>query len=172
MGRRGSPETAGRWPRRLEANGQHVSHPGDLADVRQDRFRDRVIDREDDVGTGNAGDHVRGDAEHDEGEFPALRQQHGEEPALAADVERARHGPERADLELGEGEAAIFGVMMESFLVEGRQELSAGLRYGQSITDACIGWERTMPVLEDLAAAVRARRQRLRQKKRPNSAWS
>src|SRR5215831_9088883 len=58
------------------------------------------------------------------------------------------------------GENAIFGVMMESFLVDGRQELKnpAALRYGQSITDACMGWEMTVPVLADLARAVRARR--------------
>ena len=60
------------------------------------------------------------------------------------------------------GEAAIFGVMMESFLVEGRQELKAGTspRYGQSITDACLSWEMTVPVLQELAQAVRARRRR------------
>src|SRR2546423_6451091 len=58
------------------------------------------------------------------------------------------------------GEAAIFGVVMESFLVDGRQELEnpAALRYGQSVTDACMGWEMTVPVLADLARAVRARR--------------
>jgi 3-deoxy-7-phosphoheptulonate synthase len=60
------------------------------------------------------------------------------------------------------GETAIFGVMMESFLVEGRQELRAGVtpRYGQSITDACLGWDMTFPVLQELAEAVRARRAR------------
>jgi 3-deoxy-7-phosphoheptulonate synthase len=58
------------------------------------------------------------------------------------------------------GESAIFGVMMESFLEDGRQELVPGqeLRYGQSITDACMGWEMTVPVLRELAKAVRARR--------------
>jgi 3-deoxy-7-phosphoheptulonate synthase len=58
------------------------------------------------------------------------------------------------------GEAAIFGVMIESFLVDGRQDLvdPRTLRYGQSITDACIGWEATGPVLGELAAAVRTRR--------------
>ncbi len=58
------------------------------------------------------------------------------------------------------GEAGIIGVMMESFLVDGRQELvdRSRLVYGQSITDACMGWEMTVPVLHDLAAAVRARR--------------
>jgi len=60
------------------------------------------------------------------------------------------------------GEAAVLGVMMESFLVEGRQELRAGVspRYGQSITDACLSWEMTVPVLHELAQAVRARRAR------------
>ena len=50
--------------------------------------------------------------------------------------------------------------MMESFLVDGRQDLKnpAALRYGQSVTDACMGWEMTVPVLADLARAVRTRR--------------
>jgi 3-deoxy-7-phosphoheptulonate synthase len=60
------------------------------------------------------------------------------------------------------GEAGIIGVLMESFLVDGRQELvdKASLVYGQSITDSCMGWEMTVPVLQELAAAVRARRER------------
>ena len=58
------------------------------------------------------------------------------------------------------GERAIFGMMMESFLVDGRQDLvdPHALRYGQSITDACIGWEMTVPLIAELADAVRARR--------------
>ena len=49
--------------------------------------------------------------------------------------------------------------MLESFLVEGRQDLGDGeLVYGQSITDACMDWDATVSVLEQLAAAVRARR--------------
>src|SRR5881409_2657111 len=62
--------------------------------------------------------------------------------------------------QVAHGENAIFGVMMESFLVDGRQDLKnpAALRYGQSITDACMGWEMTVPVLADLARAVHARR--------------
>src|ERR1700704_2019538 len=62
--------------------------------------------------------------------------------------------------QIAHGETAIFGVMMESFLVDGRQDLKnpAALRYGQSVTDACMGWEMTGPVLADLARAVRARR--------------
>jgi 3-deoxy-7-phosphoheptulonate synthase len=60
--------------------------------------------------------------------------------------------------QLGEGETAIFGVMMESFLVDGRQDLSGSLRYGQSITDGCMGWDTTVPVIAELAQAVRTRR--------------
>ena len=52
--------------------------------------------------------------------------------------------------------------MMESFLAEGRQDLSATLCYGQSITDACLGWETTVPVIAELAGAVRARRAAVR----------
>ena len=50
--------------------------------------------------------------------------------------------------------------MIESFIAEGRQELRdpKQLVYGQSVTDACLGWEATVPVLRDLAAAVRTRR--------------
>jgi phospho-2-dehydro-3-deoxyheptonate aldolase len=62
--------------------------------------------------------------------------------------------------QVAQGESGIAGVMLESFLVDGRQELQdpQRLTYGQSITDACLGWERTVPVLEELAASVRARR--------------
>jgi 3-deoxy-7-phosphoheptulonate synthase len=53
--------------------------------------------------------------------------------------------------------------MMESHLVEGNQLLGddvQSLTYGQSITDACIGWEDTVEMLEELAEAVAARRAR------------
>jgi len=62
--------------------------------------------------------------------------------------------------QVAEGERGIVGVMIESFIADGRQDLKdpKKLVYGQSITDACIGWERTVPVLRELAAAVRARR--------------
>jgi len=58
------------------------------------------------------------------------------------------------------GERRIVGVMIESHLEEGRQELKPGvpLKHGVSITDACIGFAQTVPVLEELAAAVRGRR--------------
>lgn len=58
------------------------------------------------------------------------------------------------------GDASIMGVMIESHLVEGNQSLESGepLVYGQSVTDACIGWDDTDAVLRQLAAAVQARR--------------
>ncbi len=62
--------------------------------------------------------------------------------------------------QIANGERGIVGAMVESFLVEGRQDLgnSESLTYGQSITDACIGWEATESALEELAGAVRTRR--------------
>ncbi|VAW52194.1 2-keto-3-deoxy-D-arabino-heptulosonate-7-phosphate synthase I alpha [hydrothermal vent metagenome] len=58
------------------------------------------------------------------------------------------------------GENRIMGVMLESHLVEGRQDVISGqpLTYGQSITDACISWENTEICLRNLASAVRKRR--------------
>ena len=63
--------------------------------------------------------------------------------------------------QVAQGEAGIIGMMIESFLVDGRQELGDPTRlvYGQSITDACMGWDTSEPVLRELAASVRARRQ-------------
>ncbi len=66
--------------------------------------------------------------------------------------------------QLKDGSRCIFGVMVESHLVAGAQKFSAGkddpakLAYGQSITDACIGWEHSLEVLEVLSGAVKARR--------------
>ena len=59
------------------------------------------------------------------------------------------------------GQDNIFGVMIESHLVEGRQDFEAGadLTYGQSITDACIGWDASETLLRELAEGVRAKRQ-------------
>jgi 3-deoxy-7-phosphoheptulonate synthase len=60
------------------------------------------------------------------------------------------------------GEQGITGVMIESFLEAGRQDLTLGkaedLDYGRSITDACLDWPTTAALLDELAAAVRARR--------------
>jgi len=60
------------------------------------------------------------------------------------------------------GDMRIIGIMLESHLVEGRQNVSSGseLVYGQSITDACISWENTVPVLQQLSSAVQQRRQK------------
>jgi len=65
--------------------------------------------------------------------------------------------------QLSGGEQRICGVMIESHLEEGRQDLTPGvpLKRGVSITDACIGWAQTEPVLAQLAQAVRQRRERL-----------
>jgi len=78
---------------------------------------------------------------------------HVRQVAVAEDVAR----------QVADGSDSIFGVMLESFLVDGRQahtegEPTEGLVRGQSITDACMGWERTVPVLERLAEATLARR--------------
>ena len=61
------------------------------------------------------------------------------------------------------GDDRIFGVMIESHLNPGRQDLVPGqaLEYGVSITDACIGWDATIDVLKSLAEAVRLRRRKL-----------
>ena len=57
-------------------------------------------------------------------------------------------------------ERRVVGVMVESHLVEGRQDAVAGqpLKFGQSITDACLGWEDSAALLELLADAVKKRR--------------
>ncbi len=96
----------------------------------------------------------------------------------------ASHGNSRKDHEqqavvareiagqIAAGQGGIAGVMIESFLVPGRQDLpditrdarvagsahAQSLTYGQSVTDACLGWETTAGVLASLATAVRERR--------------
>ena len=75
---------------------------------------------------------------------------HRRQPAVAGEV---------AD-QLAGGQHGIVGVMLESFLVEGRQDPVAGrpLVYGQSITDACMDWDVTTGVLDTLAKGVVSRR--------------
>src|SRR5205085_513789 len=66
--------------------------------------------------------------------------------------------------QLTAGSRCIFGVMVESHLQAGAQKFAAGkddpakLAYGQSITDACLGWDDSVRTLEVLSAAVKARR--------------
>ncbi|RKN27103.1 3-deoxy-7-phosphoheptulonate synthase [Micromonospora musae] len=75
---------------------------------------------------------------------------HRNQPLVAADVAA----------QLSAGQRGIVGIMLESFLQPGRQDLdpTRELEYGKSITDACIGWDTTADVLDQLASAVRARR--------------
>jgi 3-deoxy-7-phosphoheptulonate synthase len=86
------------------------------------------------------------DASHDNS-----HKDHERQPGTAAEIAA----------QIAAGNRAIVGVMLESFLVAGRQDHESGtpLRYGQSITDACMDWDTTSGVLEELATAVRARRQ-------------
>jgi 3-deoxy-7-phosphoheptulonate synthase len=75
---------------------------------------------------------------------------HRRQPAVAAAIAE----------QVTAGETGLTGVMLESFLHEGKQEPGppATLTYGQSVTDACMDFETTAGVLDDLAAAVRSRR--------------
>ena len=72
------------------------------------------------------------------------------QPKVVADVAR----------QISAGDARIMGVMIESNLVAGRQDVLPGapLTYGQSITDGCIDWSTTVQALNVLAGAVAARR--------------
>ena len=65
--------------------------------------------------------------------------------------------------QIAAGDTRIVGVMIESNLVAGRQDLVAGkeLVYGQSVTDGCIAWDESIAVLEGLAEAVKQRRLKL-----------
>jgi 3-deoxy-7-phosphoheptulonate synthase len=78
----------------------------------------------------------------------------GKEPEKQIEVGR------QVASQIAVGDARIFGVMIESHLKAGRQDLMPGkeLVYGLSITDACVGWEDTRKLVEDLADAVRQRR--------------
>ena len=72
------------------------------------------------------------------------------QPAVAGDLAA----------QIANGETAIAALMLESHLVGGNQSLDAApLVYGRSITDACLAWEKTVPVLDQLAQAVRRRRE-------------
>ncbi|KAF7291558.1 Glycosyltransferase family 1 protein [Mycena chlorophos] len=82
------------------------------------------------------------------------QKQHQKQKEVAEDIAR--------QLESEDTSSLIMGVMIESNLVEGRQDIPttgvASLRYGQSVTDACISWETTVPVLDRLREGVRGRR--------------
>jgi 3-deoxy-7-phosphoheptulonate synthase len=127
--------------------------------------------------TGNPDGHVilrggRDAPNHDaEGVGRALEMLRGaglpERVVIDASHDNSAKDPQRQVAVAGEiadqvaaGNGAIVGVMLESFLAEGRQDLGDGtdLTYGQSITDPCIDWDETAGVLDRLARAVRARR--------------
>jgi 3-deoxy-7-phosphoheptulonate synthase len=65
--------------------------------------------------------------------------------------------------QLANGDTRIIGVMIESHLVEGRQEIGPreSMVYGQSVTDACLAWDDSAELLRALAGSVAARRERL-----------
>ncbi len=101
----------------------------------------------------------------------AQMQKAGVAPRIMIDFSHANSGKDyRRQAAVGHDVAAqiaagnqqIIGAMMESNLVAGAQKLDPGrpLVYGQSITDGCIDWKATRPLLAELAAAVRARRLR------------
>ena len=97
--------------------------------------------------------------------------QHSKQPEVAEDIVspfcsimfNISLANQARQLESGETSSLIMGVMIESNLVEGRQDIPAsgpaGLKYGRSVTDACISWEQTVSVLERLRAGVRGRRE-------------
>jgi len=79
----------------------------------------------------------------------------GKDPAVQAVV------ADSVARQIEAGSRSIIGVMIESFLVGGRQEPADRdlLTFGQSVTDACLGWEDTLPIFERLARAARRRRE-------------
>jgi 3-deoxy-7-phosphoheptulonate synthase len=83
------------------------------------------------------------DASHDNSGKDEERQ-----PAVAAAIGE----------QIAAGNGAIVGVMLESFIVGGRQDLGERLTYGQSVTDSCMDWETTVAVLRGLDEASRIRR--------------
>ena len=100
----------------------------------------------------------------------ALLEKNGVQPFLMVDCSHANSGKEparqpavAADLaaQLAAGERAIVATMIESNLLGGAQDYRARpLVPGRSITDACLSWEQTLPMLATLAEGVRARRKR------------
>lgn len=101
----------------------------------------------------------------------SVLQSRGLNPRVMIDVSHANSGKDfrrqplvAAELarRIANGDRSIMGVMLESHIHPGRQNLVPGkeLLYGTSITDGCLGWHETVPVLYQLAEAVKARRSR------------
>jgi 3-deoxy-7-phosphoheptulonate synthase len=76
---------------------------------------------------------------------------HARQPAVVRDIAGR----------IGRGEQSVVGLMLESFLVAVRQDFGPHMTRGQSVTDACMDWETTATLLDELAGAVRARRARI-----------
>ncbi len=105
------------------------------------------------------------------GQAAALLEKSGSPAAILVDCSHANSG-KRFDQQpavatavgqqIAGGQRAIIGVMVESHLVGGAQSVVPGkaLTFGQSITDGCLAFDETVPVLETLAAAVRQRRKK------------
>lgn len=106
----------------------------------------------------------------DVGAATALLRKNQLQPHLMVDCSHANSGkdPARQPMvaaeiaaQIAAGEAALSAVMIESNLIGGTQEFQAKpLVYGRSITDGCLAWEQTLPVLAQLAGAVQARRKK------------
>ncbi len=113
------------------------------------------------AGPNFSADHVR--------EATTLLAKHQLPPHVMVDCSHANSGKDPARqpevaaalaARIAAGDRAIASVMLESHLIGGAQSIDASpLTYGQSITDACLSWEQTLPVLSQLASAVQARRQ-------------
>ncbi|KAL5501693.1 hypothetical protein ACEPAH_8953 [Sanghuangporus vaninii] len=90
------------------------------------------------------------------------QKQHQRQTIVADDIAK--------QLSYGDTSDKIMGVMIESNLLEGRQDIPpagpSGLKYGQSVTDACISWEQTLGVLDRLREGVRGRRENVRRRAR------
>ncbi len=132
--------------------------------------------------TGNADGHIilRGGSDgpnHDGANVAATAmalEKAGLAPSVMIDASHANSGKDfrrqpqvlaEIGTQIANGDPRITGVMIESFLIQGRQDLRPGfeLAYGQSITDGCINWHDTMRALEGLADAVTTRRARMQQ---------
>ena len=100
-------------------------------------YASRILDQ------GGLNDHLMVDASH-----ANSQKDHNRQIAVCQDLAG----------QIADGEGKIMGVMVESNLVAGRQNLGPELTYGQSVTDACIGWDDTVACLTELAAAAGRRR--------------
>ena len=77
------------------------------------------------------------------------RKLHTNQPIVAADIAKR----------IAAGDHKVAGVMLESFLLCGNQKIGPNMQYGMSVTDACMDWSMTVDVVQELAKAVRDRRQ-------------